>query len=63
MFDSVATGIDAVAQKTKDAEYYLSKLCTYLKDSAEYAKNLKERLEALTSKTWTIHVVYKETKQ
>jgi len=41
----------------------MADLVEKLKKMSEHTGKLKENLEALTSKTWTINVVYKETKQ
>ena len=50
-------------QKAQDASGDMADLVEKLKKMSEHTGKLKENLEALTSKTWTINVVYNETKQ
>ena len=50
-------------QKAQDASGDMADLVEKLKMMSEHTGKLKENLEALTSKTWTINVVYNETKQ
>jgi archaellum component FlaC len=50
-------------QKAQDASGDMADLVEKLKEMSEHTGKLKENLEALTSKTWTINVVYNETKQ
>lgn len=50
-------------QKAQDASGDMADLVEKLKKMSEHTGKLKENLEGLTSKTWTINVVYKETKQ
>jgi len=50
-------------QKVQDASGDMADLVEKLKKMSEHTGKLKENLEALTSKTWTINVVYNETKQ
>ncbi len=50
-------------QKAQDASSDMADLVEKLKEMSEHTGKLKENLEALTSKTWTINVVYNETKQ
>lgn len=50
-------------QKAQDASGDMADLVEKLKKMSEHTGKLKENLEGLTSKTWTINVVYNETKQ
>ncbi|HNW47630.1 MAG TPA: hypothetical protein PKN02_09550 [Thermotogota bacterium] len=62
LFDAMATGLGNFAKKVSDSESNLEKLRTKMKDTADNAEKLLEKLQALTAQTWTINVVYKETK-
>lgn len=50
-------------QKAQDASGDMADLVEKLKQMSKHTGALKANLEDLTSKTWTINVVYKETKQ
>ena len=63
MISGVASQIGTLSEKIRDTSYYMDSLVEKLKKMSEHTGKLKENLEGLTSKTWTINVVYKETKQ
>jgi chromosome segregation ATPase len=63
MISGVASQIGTLSEKIRDTSFYMDNLVEKLKKMSEHTGKLKENLEGLTSKTWTINVVYKETKQ
>ena len=63
MISGVASQIGTLSEKIRDTSSYMDNLVEKLRKMSEHTGKLKENLEALTSKTWTINVVYNETKQ
>jgi len=63
MISGVASQIGTLSEKIRDTSYYMDNLVEKLRKMSEHTNALKANLEALTKQTWTINVVYKETKQ
>lgn len=63
MISGVASQIGTLSEKIRDTSSYMDNLVEKLRKMSEHTNALKANLEALTKQTWTINVVYKETKQ